>query len=702
MAKTVKKKTAVTKTATRRARTAPPSPTPTHEEASAPENRTPTLLDVRRRAIIENVQPQVDGGRFPIKRAVGEAVIVEADVFTDGHDVPRARLRHRRAGESEWIEEEMQPLVNDRWRARFVVDQLGRYEYTIVAWTDRFATWRREFERRNEPADILIAMQVAAGLLESAAERAQGEDASALRELASRWQAIQDAEEARRAGLDLEAAALIARYPDRQFETVFDAVLSVVVDPVLARFGAWYEFFPRSVGPNAETHGTFRDCEAMLPYIEEMGFDIVYLPPIHPIGRERRKGPNNTLTPSAHDPGSPWAIGAKEGGHRELHRQLGTLEDFKRLIARARERRLEIAMDIAFQCAPDHPYVKAHPEWFRFRPDGSVQYAENPPKKYQDIYPFDFETEAWQSLSEELTGVVLYWAEQGVRVFRVDNPHTKPFPFWETLIAEVKRQYPEAIFLSEAFTRPKVMHRLAKLGFTQSYTYFTWRNTQHELREYFTELSLSPSREYFRPNVWPNTPDILPEYLQVGGRAAFMTRIVLAATLSANYGIYGPAFELMEHAPREPGSEEYRDSEKYQIRRWDLNRPDSLAPFIKRLNEIRRAHKALQRNHSLRWLNIDNEQMIAFAKVLDGDHDAIVVVANLDPYHVHSGWLDMPLEDLGIDPRHAYRMDDLVGGGSFLWEGRRNFVKLDPQGVVAHVFLVRRHVRSEQEFDYFM
>jgi starch synthase (maltosyl-transferring) len=668
---------------------------------AAGASRQPAGLDARLRALIENVQPQVDSGRFPIKRTVGDSVVVEADVFTDGHDVPRAIVRHRRAGESQWIETEMTHLVNDRWRARFVVDQLGRYEYTVVAWADRFATWQREFERRNEAADILIAMRVAAGLIDTAAGRASGADAAALGELACSWRAIEDPEAARRAGLDPQAGALIAKYPDRTFQTDCGAILPVVVDPELARFGAWYEFFPRSAG-TAAAHGTFRDCEARLPYVREMGFDIVYFPPIHPIGRDRRKGPNNTLTPGPDDPGSPWAIGAREGGHREIHAQLGTLDDFQRLLAAAREQRLEIAMDIAFQCAPDHPYVQAHPEWFRIRPDGSVQYAENPPKKYQDIYPFDFETDAWESLCAELTGVVCYWAEQGVRVFRVDNPHTKPFPFWESLIAEVKGRYPETIFLSEAFTRPKVMHRLAKLGFSQSYTYFTWRNTQHELREYFTELCLSAAREYFRPNVWPNTPDILPEYLQSGGRAAFMTRVVLASMLSSNYGIYGPAFELMEHAPREPGSEEYLNSEKYEIRDWDLQRPDSLAPFIRRLNEIRRSHKVLQRNHSLRWLQIDNEQMIAFAKVLDGHHDAVVVVANLDPYHVHSGWLELPLHELGIDPRQSYRMDDLLGGGSFLWEGARNFVRLDPHGVVAHVFLVRRHVRSEQEFDYFM
>jgi len=346
--------------------------------------------------------------------------------------------------------------------------------------------------------------------------------------------------------------------------------------------------------------------------------------------------------------------------------------------------------------------AREHPEWFRFRPDGSVQYAENPPKKYQDIYPFDFETSACEELRRALIDVVLFWAEQGIRVFRVDNPHTKPFALWETLIREVKHKHPEAIFLSEAFTRPKVMHRLAKLGFTQSYTYFTWRNTQHELKEYFTELCLQPGREYFRPNVWPNTPDILPESLQVGGRGAFMTRALLAATLSANYGIYGPAFEHMEYTPREPGSEEYLDSEKYQVREWNLSRPDSLAPFLARLNRIRRDHRALQRDWSLRWLDIDNHQMLAYAKTLPEEDDVIVVVVNLDPHHVHSGWLQLPLEELGIDPTHGYRMDDLLGGDSYLWQGPRNFVRLDPNGVVGHIFRVRRHMRTEREFDYFM
>ena len=648
-------------------------------------------VDGRCRAIIEGVTPEVDCGRFPVKRTLGDSVVVEADVFTDGHDAVRCRLLHRFHGSPAWIETEMEPLVNDRWSAEFKVTQLGRYEYTVVAWADRFRTWRRELERRVNPADISIALQVGANLLETAASRAPTADAVQLRTFANKLTAAPEPETGKLAALDEQLSALAERYADRRFETRYERQLEVAVDPVLARCSAWYEFFPRSTvvepgQPPSGRHGTFRDCEARLPYIAGLGFDIVYLPPIHPIGRARRKGPNNALMAGPEDTGSPWAIGAAEGGHRAIHPELGTLEDFKRLLQKARDYRLEIAIDIAFQCAPDHPYVNQHPEWFRFRPDGTVQYAENPPKKYQDIYPFDFETEAWASLYRELTDVVLYWAAQGVRVFRVDNPHTKPFSLWQQLIAEVKARYPESIFLSEAFTRPKVMHRLAKLGFTQSYTYFTWRTSQYELREYFTELSQDDSREYFRPNVWPNTPDILHEYLQHGGRAAFMTRVTLAATLAANYGIYGPAFELMEHKPREHGSEEYLDSEKYQIRQWDLQRQDSLAPFIQRLNRIRRAHPALQGDWTLRFLPIDNEQLIAYAKTTEDLKDIVVVVANLDPHHTHSGWMELPLADWAIDPGQPYRMQDLLGGGSYEWLGPRNFVRLDPHGVVAHVF----------------
>ncbi len=667
-----------------------------------PSHKFAAHIDGRRRAVVENVSPQVDAGRFPIKRCTADKVVVEADVFTDGHDSVRARLHYRRDASATWTEVEMQPLGNDRWRASFEVAELGRYYYTVSGWVDHFLTWRRELQRREDNADILIALKVGATLYSAAAGRAKGDDAKYFAAIASELQSFTDAAQGKARALDAELALRTSRYPDRTFETRFETEFPVTVDPPLARFGAWYEFFPRSSSSDPKRGGTFKDCEAHLPYVAQMGFDIVYFPPIHPIGRSQRKGPNNSLKSGKDDPGSPWAIGAKEGGHREILSELGTLDDFHRLVKSAREHNIELALDIAFQCAPDHPYVSEHPRWFKWRPDGTVQYAENPPKKYQDIYPFDFETDDWEALHRELTDVVLYWVKQGVNVFRVDNPHTKAFTLWESLIGTVKQQHPQVIFLAEAFTRPRVMHRLAKAGFSQSYTYFTWRNTKWELEQYFTELTQSPGREYFRPNVWPNTPDILPEYLQIGGRAAFMTRALLASTLSATYGIYGPAFELQEHEPRDPGSEEYRDSEKYQQRSWDLDARHSLRDFITRLNRIRRENPALQADWSLQFLTIDNEQMIAYSKTSESLDDVIVVVANLDPYHAHSGWLQLPLEKLGLKSDRAYRVHDLLSGASYLWHGTRNFVQLDPNGVVGHIFRVRKHVRSEHEFDYFL
>jgi starch synthase (maltosyl-transferring) len=479
----------------------------TPEAAPAPTGarRQPVKAaeDGRARVVIEGITPSVDGGRFAAKRVVGDRVEVQADCFADGHEVIEARVLWHREQESEWREAPMRFLGNDRWAGSFVVDAIGRYRYTVAAWVDQFLSWRHDFGRREDPEDIGIAALVGAELIERAAGRARGKDAQRLADWAARLRAGGSAAALKTLGLDEELRELARRHPDRSLALVHAAEFPLVVDPERARFSTWYELFPRSISPTPGAHGTFRDVEACLPRLAEMGFDVLYFPPIHPIGRERRKGRNNTLTPVAEDVGSPWAIGAAEGGHKAIHPQLGTMEDFRRLLARARDHGIEIALDIAFQCAPDHPYVKAHPEWFRWRPDGTVQYAENPPKKYQDIYPFNFETEDWRALWEELAAIFEFWASEGVRIFRVDNPHTKPFPFWEWLIERVKRRHPETIFLSEAFTRPKVMHRLAKLGFTQSYTYFAWRNTKWELTEYFTELTRPPGREYFRPNAGP-------------------------------------------------------------------------------------------------------------------------------------------------------------------------------------------------------
>ena len=656
----------------------------------------------RRRVAIEGVTPEIEAGRFAIKRVVGQRVEVEATVFADGHDAVGAALLYRHADEAEWTSAAMQPLGRDRWRGTFPLRNQGEYLYTLRGWVDRFVTWRRDFVKRLAVGqDLSIEIQVGSQLVRDAAGRAAGPDAVRLRDLADELHAT-----AGKAALNLvesgELLALMSRYPDTALAAAYERELRVVVDRQRAAFSAWYELFPRSAATVAGGHGTLADVVTRLPYVKLMGFDVLYLPPIHPIGRAFRKGPNNANFAAAADVGSPWAIGGEAGGHTAIHPQLGTLGDFRKLVAAAAQQGLEIALDLALQCSPDHPYVHAHPEWFRARPDGSVQYAENPPKKYQDIYPFDFDCAAWRELWAELLKVVLFWVDEGVRIFRVDNPHTKPFLFWEWLIAEVKRRHPDVLFLAEAFTRPAVMRRLAKLGFTQSYTYFTWRNTKAELIDYFTELTATDLRETFRPNVWPNTPDILPEYLQAGGRPAFLARLVLAATLSANYGIYGPAFELCERTAREPGSEEYGDSEKYQLRHWDLARPDSLRDFIARINHIRRENPALQGDRSLRFHAIDNEQLIAYSKQTEDASNVVLVVANLDPHHRHTGWLELPLEELGLEPSRAYQVHDLLGDARFLWQGPRNFVALDPQSVPAHVFRIRRHVRTEHDFEYFL
>jgi starch synthase (maltosyl-transferring) len=661
---------------------------------------TMTITDGRQRAVIEGVRPQVDGGRFPAKRCVGDEVLVEADVFCDGHDLPAATVQYRHATSEAWEETPLECLVNDHWRGRFHVTQEGRYLFRVVAWVDHFRTWRHDLARRTDPADVAVALIFGAQMVDAAAKRASGADRDRLQLFAARLVDQTDVEERRRQGLDESLAALMARWPDRTLVTVQEPALEVSVDRERACFSAWYELFPRSCGGAA--HGSFRDCEARLEYVAAMGFDVLYLPPIHPIGRTRRKGRNNLLVAAPDDPGSPWAIGAPEGGHKSVHPQLGTLEDFRRFVGKARDLGLETALDIAYQCSPDHPYVSEHPEWFRHRPDGSVQYAENPPKKYEDIYPFDFETEAWQALWNELLDVVRFWIDQGVTIFRVDNPHTKPFPFWEWLIGEIKRDHPHVLFLAEAFSRPRIMHRLAKLGFSQSYTYFTWRNTKEELTEYLTELTRGPAADYFRPNFWPNTPDILPEYLQLGGRAAFMARLVLAATLSANYGVYGPAFELLEAEPHAPGSEEYLDSEKYQIRAWDLSRPDSLRDFMARLNRIRQENPALRQNRTLRFHTIDNPRLIAYSKASSDGDNVVLVVVNLDPDYVQSGWLTLPLTDFDVDPHHGYQVHDLLTGARHLWQGESNFVRLDPAHTPASIFRLRRRVRSERDFEYFM
>ncbi len=658
--------------------------------------------DGRTRVVIARVEPQFECGQHAIKRTVGEQVSVEADVFTDGHDAIGCRVLYRKDSEEEWYEADMEPLENDRWRGEFTVTEVGRYFYTIQGWVEPFRSWRRDLEKRvGADTDTHVDYLTGAKLIDDIADRLEE-----VPEVAEWVGVLRDEsaslESKREIALNELLASSMHRHPRKLYAERYSRELPVRVDRERARFGSWYEFFPRSRGKSATEHGTFADCHEMLAYAASMNFDIVYLPPVHPIGRRFRKGKNNNPVAEEGDVGSPWAIGADEGGHKAIHPALGTIEDFRRLVDRARELNLEVALDIAFQCAPDHPYVKEHPEWFRQRPDGTIQYAENPPKKYQDIYPIDFETPNWQALWEELKSVFVYWCNEGIRLFRVDNPHTKAFRFWEWVIAEIQREFPEAIFLSEAFTRPVVMYQLAKLGFTQSYTYFTWRNTKPELVEYFTELTRSPVREFFRPNLWPNTPDILPEYLQFGGRPAFMARLVLAATLGASYGIYGPAFELCDNTPREPGSEEYLNSEKYQIKHWDLNREDSLRDYIARVNRIRRENPALAGDGSLHFHATTNDHLICYSKRTENLANIVLTAVNLDPHHVQSGFVELDLDEIGIHAGDSFQVHDLLTGERYLWQGPHNYLELNPHRVPAHIMVVRRRVRTEQHFDYFM
>ena len=671
----------------------------------SPPEAVSAFSDPRHRVVIENVRPQVDDGAYPAKAIINDPFEVSADIFADGHDVLMAILQYRHEDEPDgWQETAFEHTVNDRWVSSVVPEKLGIHVYRVVAWVDSFKTWRHQLERRVEAGqDVATDLLIGAAIVETAIERADGAERNLLSALTGTLgDAKLPATERVPTAMDDVLATLMEKYPDRSAETVYKPELRVDVDPVYARYSAWYEMFPRSASPEPGKHGTFADCEARLPYIKEMGFDVLYLPPIHPIGRTNRKGKNNSVIAEPDDVGSPWAIGAAEGGHRDIHPELGTLEEFKSLVSNAREQGIEVALDMAFQCSPDHPYVKEHPDWFRRRPDGTVQYAENPPKKYEDIVPFDFDSPDREALVEELIDVVRHWVKQGVRIFRVDNPHTKPFALWERLIPTLKKEQPGLVFLAEAFTRPRVMYRLAKLGFSQSYTYYAWRNTDWELSSYVSEIMKPPVSDFFRPNFWPNTPDILTEYLQTGGRSGFMTRLALAATLNSNYGIYGPAFELLESQPREEGSEEYLDSEKYQLRHWDLKRADSLRGFITRINRIRQEHPALQHNRGIAFHKVDNPEIICFSKRSPSDNEVILVAANLDPHHGQSGWVTLDHREIGLEEASSFQVHDLLTDARYLWHGGRNYVELSPASSPVHIFVIRRYVRTEHDFDYYM
>jgi starch synthase (maltosyl-transferring) len=641
--------------------------------------------DGRRRVVVEGVKPEIDCGRFPIKRITGDTVTVEADVFADGHDVVAGTLGWRRHDSKEWVETPMAHLGNDRWRASFVPDATGRYEYAVRGWVDHFASWWRGMQKKLEAGvDVSVDRLIGADLIEAAAKRASGDDAERL---------LAKAEQIRAGGFvgwNGDLVALLSSYADTSLAGS-SPEYGVVVDRPRARFSAWYEMFPRSASDTPGSHGTLADAEKRLPYVAGLGFDVLYLPPIHPIGVTYRKGRNNATEAGEGDPGSPWAIGGAEGGHTAIHPDLGTIGDFDKLVTAAKRFGLEVALDFAIQASPDHPWVTEHPEWFRARPDGTLQYAENPPKKYQDIYPLDFESEDWQGLWEALKAVVDFWVGHGVKIFRVDNPHTKAFAFWEWMIGAVKADHPEVLFLAEAFTRPKVMYRLAKLGFTQSYTYFTWRTTKAEIIDYVTELTTTDLKEFFQPNFWPNTPDILATQLQAGGRPGFVARLILAATLSTSYGIYGPPFEMVENQPIAPGSEEYLNSEKYEIRTWDVHRMDSLSELIARVNLIRRENVALQGPAVPIFQPVDNAQLIAWTKSSDDLSNVILVVVNLDPHYAQSGWVDLPLATLGLPADGPYQVEDLLTGMKFTWAGSRNYVRLDPAALPAHILALRPH-----------
>jgi starch synthase (maltosyl-transferring) len=656
----------------------------------------------RKRVVIENVEPEIDAGRFSIKRVVGEEVSVSADIFCDGHDQVSASLLYRKSQDKKWTEVAMTHAGNDVWRAGFVIEEKTDYSFTIKAWVNHFGSWCNDLLKKfGAGQDIQVELQMGIALMEGTLARASKESAQKISEFISAFKREKEIAKKIAIALSPDLKRLMRAYPIDEKISSYDRELKIIVDDNKALFSAWYEMFPRSCSEEPKRPGNFNDCKKQLPQLAEMGFDVLYFPPIHPIGKSKRKGKDNATVARPEDPGSPWAIGSSEGGHKSIDSSLGSFKDFEELVNEAKKYNIELALDLAFQCSLDHPYLEQHPQWFKKRPDGSIQHAENPPKKYEDIIPFDFESEGWQELWQELKSIVVFWIEKGVRLFRVDNPHTKPFAFWEWLITQVKKEYPNVLFLSEAFTRPKVMYRLAKLGFSQSYTYFTWRNTKWELTQYLSELTSTELRDFFRPNFWTNTPDILPEFLQYGGRPAFVIRLILAATLSSNYGVFGPAFELCVKEAL-PGQEEYKSSEKYEIKHWDRSLPGNLVELMARLNKMRRENKALQIPWNLRFHEVDNEYLLFYSKTTPDLENIILVVVNLDPFHKQSGWIKVPVQQLGIEPQKSYLAHDLIGGDKYIWQGEKNYVELNPAIIPAHVLKIYRRARRESDFDYFM
>ena len=650
-------------------------------------------IEGRKRVIVEHLSPQVENGQFPAKRALGEIIEVQADIFADGHDLVKAFVKYKPTQSRKWQEVPMELINNDRWKGSFTPEKLGVYEFTILAYVDHFASWqyglRKKFEAQQ---DVSVEMLIGAEMIENSAKNAKGDDAKRLKEWAAQLRKNDHHDFiVHGVGLALsdDVGDLVSKYYDRSDATTYPENLQIEVERTKALFSTWYELFPRSTSTEPGKHGTFRDTERLFPQISEMGFDVVYLPPIHPIGRTFRKGLNNALTANHGDPGSCWAIGSEEGGHKAIHPELGTMKDFKHMLGEAEKHGIEIALDIAFQCSPDHPYVKEHPQWFKWRPDGTVQYAENPPKKYQDILPINFENDDWQNLWKELKSVIDYWIDAGVKIFRVDNPHTKAFGFWQWAIGEIRAKHPEVIFLAEAFTRPRVMERLAKIGFNQSYTYFTWRNNPYEMREYMEELTKTPLRDYFRPNFWPNTPDILPPILTHGGEPAFIFRLILAATLSSNYGLYGPVYEFGLNTPY-PGKEEYLDSEKYEIKNWDWFKDTRIKEIITRINKIRKDNPALQDTYNVHFADSGNPNILCYGKYDKASKNTIIVAVNMDPYNSQGGSVRIPLEQLGINPHVPFTVHDLLSYSRYNWQGEWNYVEMNPHQIPVHVFKVEQ------------
>lgn len=643
--------------------------------------------------IIENFSPSIDGGKFPIKRAPGQWVHVEATIYKEGHEALRAMLQWREVGKTTWEETLMEPLGNYRWKGSFqVTSTMGWMEFTIEAWGDPFESWLEEVQKKEaaEISNLRVEALEGAALIRATAERCKGskKEKEILLHVAQQLEAEAKKSEQALSALTAneEFRTLMTITPDRSLATRYEPLQRVRVDRARANFAAWYEFFPRSAQGKKDSGSTLCETLERIDDAKAMGFDVIYFPPIHPIGLTARKGPNNSLHSSPTDPGVPYAIGSPLGGHDAIEPALGTLEDFEWLIEEVKKREMEIALDFALNCSPDHPYVYQHPEWFFHRPDGSIKYAENPPKKYEDVFPLNFYNPQWKDLWKELRRIFLFWAERGVRIFRVDNPHTKPVAFWEWVIAEVHQLFPDVIFLSEAFTHPAMMKHLAKIGFTQSYSYFTWRNTRQELEEYFTELTQSEVKEYFRANLFTNTPDILPFYLQEGGRAAFLIRAVLAATLSPLYGIYS-GFELCENKGI-PEKEEYADSEKYQYKERDWNASGNIKPWITRLNQIRKDHRALQSMGPLQFCQSDNPSIMAYLKSSEDQKEHLFIVVNLDPHHQESGMVEFPLSPFGLSEESSYIVQDLLTGECYHWKGSWNFVLLNPHTNPAHIFLL--------------